>query len=443
LTIRCPDDNAGRLRKWPKPLLRFLSAHRLRQASYAPLLAAGMGIMFLRLLVMAWLLDLAAFAALSAGLIVSSLVTLAACFGLFPHLQRRLPVHLVRGHLRAAGVQMGQTILAALAVALIGLLVAFSNMSAGSISSTAILVGTVHGLAQQLFLIATTESRSNNEPVRYARQHLLRSLLMSAAGIAAALLFGSAEAVLIAEAVVGYAAVLIILAAVRRRFGLPLAKVAPLALRSFKRVNWLSMGTLLIYALISAVIVNLDRWLSAILLSPDDFARYSFAWIVIIAAMSVQALVNASVYPMIARRFALHGARNAFRLTFITSSLLLVLSLLAIGPAVYVVHQAIPRFFPQYAEATSIIAVLAIVAAFKVSEFWSTFLIIGGHERSAVVSLLFGLVAGIALWQFWLLWNPGSGIHLLELAYLPLSLTLTLYIFQFLASVRVIRKSRL
>lgn len=386
-----------------------------------------MGIMMVRLLVMAKLLAVDEFATLSSALILSGFVNTIACFGLFLHLQRMLPIHLARHHYRASVVLMSQTIIAAFGVGGIGIVIGASGISLGGISADMVLLGAIHGLSQQLFLIATTESRSNNETVRYSIQHLLRSLATVLAGVFAAVVVGSASAVLIAEAAVAFISVTMILDAARKRFNARPSKALVLGLRSLRRVDWISTFALLAYSVVVAMSVQLDRWLSSVVLPTEEFASYSFAWIAMIAALSVQALVNASVYPMIARRFALSGRKAAYRLTFLVSFGMLAVCLVPAVLSVFVADYLIARYYPAYLEATTLVPVIALAAIFRISDFWSSFLIIDGKERSTLIATSLSLLGTVAVWYFAI----GGQFSPMHLAYLAAAVSIVTYLVPF------------
>lgn len=408
-------------------LLRFISLRRIRRASYAPLLAIGMGLMMVRLLAMAKLLEIGEFATLSSALILSGLVNTIACFGLFLHLQRMLPIELARHHHRASIVLMSQTIIAAFGVGGIGIIVGASGVSLGGISADMVLLGAIHGLSQQLFLIATTESRSNNETVRYSVQHLLRSLSTVLLGVVAAVVVGSASAVLIAEAAVAFVSVAAILKSAGRRFNATPSKALLLGIRSLRRVDWISMLALLAYSVVVAMSVQLDRWLSSVVLPTKAFASYSFAWIAMIAALSAQALVNASVYPMIARRFALSGRKAAYRLTFLVSFGMLAACLVPAVVGVFVADFLIARYYPAYTDAIALVPILAMAAIFRISDFWSSFLIIDGKERRALIATTLSLLGTVAVWYFAI----GGQFSSVNLAYLAAAVSIVTYVIPF------------
>jgi O-antigen/teichoic acid export membrane protein len=424
------DGNRGASSPGTILLLRFINLRRIRRASYAPLLATGMGLMMVRLLVMAKLLEVGEFATLSSALILSNLVNTIACFGLFLHLQRMLPIELARHHHRASVVLMSQTIIAAFGVGGIGIVIGASGVSLGGISADMVLLGAIHGLSQQLFLIATTESRSNNETVRYSVQHLLRSIATVLLGIVAAVIVGSASAVLIAEAAIAFISVATILSTAGRRFNVAPLKALVLGIRSFRRVDWVSMFALLAYSVVVAMSVQLDRWLSSAVLPIQEFASYSFAWIAMIAALSAQALVNASIYPMIARRFALSGRKAAYRLTFLISFGMLAACLVPAVICVFVADFLIARYYPAYLDATALVPILALAAIFRISDFWSSFLIIDGKERSTLVATTLSLLGTVAVWYFAI----GGQFSPVHLAYLAAAISAVTYVIPFTLS---------
>lgn len=412
---------------------------RIMQASYIPVLAVAMAIMFGRLLVLAKVLDIRAFAELNAALIVSGLIGMLSSLGLFLDLQRKLPGHLAIGQRRAAAVQIGQSILATAVIAAAGLLAAGFQFSNGTITPLAIGLGVFHGASQQLFLIVTTESRSNNEPLRFALQSLSRSLGMVVFAFPIAIATSSAFAVISAESLVTVVATLLISRKVWARLDITLWTSIRLAFRSFGRINWPSMGALLALSLAVTASSNMDRWLSSTQLPHGDFAQYSFAWITLTAAFAVQGLINASVFPMIARRFALHGIRPAFRVTFIATTGMLAVFLTAIIPSVFIADLAIQNVYPAYSAAIAIIPVLSIAAALRVSDFWSSFLVITGNERTSLAINVAAVVISLGLW--WATTGFYTASQSLGLAYLAALIALATYFCSFAASYQFAKRA--
>lgn len=404
-----------------------LTPRRLRQLWYMPLLALAMGLMMARTLVMARLLDVPGFAQFSAGQLVSSTFTMLGCLGLQPLLQREMPVQIVRQRERAAAVLTMQCLLVAAACAALGLLLAAGGLSVAGMGSGLLAVGVLHGLSQQGFLIATVESRSRGETLYFARQNLERAGLAFAAGIAVAVLTGSAGAVLLTEAVVSYLLTWRAMGRVLRPSMLAARQAGAIAIRRLRRLPWASAMALLALMFVGFLFLNADRWFAADLLPHSGFAVYAFAWVLLSVAQSVQIVINASFYPLLARRFASHGRRAAFRLCAIASIGLLAICVAAVWPADWLLGMIVARWFPTYEAAGAIFAIFLIIAALRVADFWTSYLVIVGVERRLLAVYI---VVGILVCGAWLLavrpWS-GEALGVAHVAWLAGSLTVAGY----------------
>lgn len=374
-----------------------VTPRQLRQLWYLPLLAAAMAMMMARVLLMARLLDVPGFARYSAGLLVATTFVMLGCLGLFALFQRDMPVMLARGRSRRAMVRMMQCLL--LAGALAGALIVLALPLGGAeFSADVIGWGLATGLSQQVFLLATTESRSHGEPVRYAWQNLWRAVAILGASGAAAAASGSAAWALAAEAIVSLALSAAIVAAASRRAAIRVRVLAGAAARGWRRLPWRAALVFLALSLATASLMQVDRWLSASLLGTEAFAQYAFAGVAVLIAGAVQSMVNASVYPMIARRYALAGRAVAFALGARVSLAVLAASLLLCLPAYALAAFAIGRWYPAYLPALALLPVLLPVCAARVSDFWSSYLAITGHERKLLALNLAVGALGCAAW---------------------------------------------
>lgn len=378
-----------------------LTPRRLRELWYVPLLAMAMALMLVRILLMARLLDVHGFAEFSAGLLVSSSFAMLACLGLHSILQRDLPVMLIRGRERRGLVLLAQSIVVALGLAIAGGLAALAGGSVAGLSPPLVAIGVLHGLSQQIFLIVTVESRSRGQPLRFAMQMIVRSVALAGVGTFAAIALDSAAAALIAEAAASLALAQASLQTVFRRAGIGALSIYGVALRLMHRVQWHSALALLAVSMIGFVMLYVDRWLAAEMLATDRFALYAFAWTVLMIAQSVQLIVNASVYPLIARRFGTSGVRVAFRIAFRVSMTLLVVGSVLAAPVWWLIDLAVRRWLEPYASAGALIALFVAVAVLRVSDFWTSFLMIVGLETRLLVLNI--SVAGCAM-LLWLTW---------------------------------------
>lgn len=391
--------------------------------AYAPVLAMGMGLMFLRMLLMASLLEIPEFATYSAILVISGVFTAISCLGVYLHLQRALPVYLARSQRRVAITLTSQAVWVAIALCVAAMTLTASGLlgavlDSAVVSGDVLILGALLGLSQQIFLIATTESRSNNEPLRYANQHLVRSVITVFASGTVAGLWGSAAFAIIAEAFVTFVASGLILKGMLDRFSLSMGAAIALGRRSFRRVSWATMLTLLAYSGMQAVSTQVDRWMSSILLGSEAFAQYAFAWIVMIFALSVQALINALVYPMIARKYALQGPDAAYKLALQVSSASLIAFGLA-APAGYFAAAFLVRlYFPDYQSSIALLPMIAIAAVLRVSDFWSSYALVAGLERRLVAATGLSLLVVILGWYGLELLRGSGSVDGVDLSYL-------------------------
>lgn len=410
-----------------------MSKRRIWNLWYAPVLGLAMGLMLARLLVIASLLDVSGFAAFSVGLLVSSTFCMLACLGLQPLLQRELPLLIVRRLEKRGAVLVVQSVFVALACAALAIASQAFGIGVGSISPALIGWGVLHGLSQQLFLIATVESRSRGDPVRFARQSMQRSLLVLAIGAGIAFATSSALWTLAAEAVMSLFLAATLLISQLHASHTKVATIVLVALRRLPKVRWSSAVALLAVTSTAFVVINADRWVAAHLLPPDLFAQYAFAWTLLMMAQSLQVLINASLYPALARRFASEGREAAFRISAKASlGLLLAGTLLAI-PLGALLHASITNWFSAYSGANALLPAFLLIAVLRVSDFWSSFLVISGQEiRLLVQNLAIVLLVTMVFFSRFSERAP----DLLEIAYMAASLSLLNYVGSALAAWR-------
>lgn len=392
----------------PLRLPAGLTPTRLRQLWYVPVLALGMGLMLLRLLVMARLLEVPAFAQYSAGLLVSSSFCMLACMGLQSLLQRELPVMIVRRREQAGGVLLMQcTLMAAVCAVAAVTAVAIGGVSLAGLSPVLLVLALTHGLSQQLFLVATVDSRSRGQPLRFARHNLDRSLLLLPAGAAVAAAGGPAGAVLGTEAAVS---LLLAVWLLRRQFhAIPLRLLGAvrLAWRRLPFTAWRSALALLAVASLGFLALNADRWLAAERLPASAFAPYAFAWTLLMVAQSVQVVINASLYPMLARRYASSGGGSAFNISVRASMGLLAGGIVVALPLWALLDHGIARWFAAYDDARALLPMFLVIALLRVSDFWSSYLVVVGREARLLLLNLLSAAVAVAVW--WLLARPDAG----------------------------------
>jgi O-antigen/teichoic acid export membrane protein len=401
-----------------------MTPRRARQLWYAPVLAFATALMMARLFALARILDIAGFAQVSAAFLVSSTFTMLGALGLQSLLQREMPIMFVRGRERAAQVLLAQCLVAAYASAAIAMLAAFFAPFDFDSPANLVALGILHGLSQQVFLLSSVESRSRGEPLRFALQSLMRALLAAAAGLCAAYLTRSAAWVVAVELAVSLALAHSLL---WRTLGPHTAAILRAAVDRWSRIDWRAAWVLLLVALLGFALTYVDRWGAATLLGAHEFANYAFAGTIVAVALSAQGLVNASVYPMLARLYAREGRRACYRLCAQLSLAGLAGAIVLAVPAYFVLGAAIARWYPGYDVAPALVAPFLVVAAFRVSEFWSNYLMIVGFQgRLLRTNLLAGIAAAIV-------WGAGmfaarSAVDAVAIAWLAVALSVIGYI---------------
>ena len=396
----------------------MLTSRQWRQLWYLPVLAAAMALMMLRLMVAAHLFGVDEFAQYNTGLLLSTTFCMLGCLGLQQLLQRDMPILLARRHERAALVLLLQAVLVGAACALAAVVPAAFAAGIVQAHPMVAVLGVLHGLSQQLFVVVTVESRSRGDALRYAWQNLARAGAVVSGGALVTSATGSPALVLATEAALSLALIAGILGALLRRSRFTLGMLALLAGRGWRRPAWGTAGVMLTISTMSFVLLNLDRWVAVSWLPPAAFAQFTFAAIVLLAAQSIQSMVNATVYPMIARRFGLQGAGAAFRLCCGASLTTFAAALVFAWPAHLLAQFAIGRWFPAYETAVALLWPLLAAAVLRVSDYWSSFLMICNHERQLLKLQLGVCLAAAGGWMLFVAARGGSAPTVLDICWL-------------------------
>jgi O-antigen/teichoic acid export membrane protein len=403
------------------------SRRRLAQLWYAPILTVAIVVMMARVLVFARLLSIDEFGKFNIGMLSSSTFCMLACVGLQMILQREWPVHLVRGLERHGLVRAVQCNIVAIGCAVVGVIAVGASSSIWP-EGRLIALGLGHGLSQQMFVIANFEGRSRGDPVRSANQNLARAMALLLGGVSAAVLTRSAVAIIVTEACISIVISAIIFRGALSRGGMKLILAYKLALRQLPRAPWRSAGILMVVSIVFFLVFNLDRWVAADRLGQAGFAHYAFAWIVLSAAQSAQGVINAAVYPMLARRMGRSGQAAARRFCATLSIGVFIAGAAATFPAWIISERLIVRWFPQYSDTAVLVLIFLGIAVLRVSDFWSSYLIIVGRERAVLLWNVALTTAAASLWAVWL-WGRGSpAIQSLDIAILAAALALCCYV---------------
>jgi O-antigen/teichoic acid export membrane protein len=301
-------------------------------------------------------------------------------------------------------------------------IVLLSDTSLAGISPLLLVVALFHGLSLQIFLVATVESRSRGQALRFANQNLFRALVLMVTSTAVAALGLGAAAVLLTEAV---SSLMLAVWLIREQFhAIPLRLTAAIrfACSRLSRVPWRSALALLAVASLSFFVMNADRWLAAQMLPVSDFAQYSFAWTVLLVAQSAQGVINATLFPLLARCFAMQGGVIAYRTTFKASLFLFAGGALTMLPLWALLDYAITKWFVAYQDARSLLPVFLVISVLRLSDFWSSYLLVIGREARLLTLNFLSASVAILAWVLWIR-RAEDVLQINQVAFLALLLT--------------------
>lgn len=369
----------------------------VRKGFYVPILAASMIVMFLRAPLAAAFIEPLEFATFAAAMLIANAVVMFGAFGYYLQQQREVPRLLVRDDQPAAARSLYDTIYATGLVLITGVAISASGLEVAGLEGHLVALAIVYGFSQQLFLIATVDSKSRGQTTRYALQNLARSLLIILCIVYLGASFPYAELIIGAEIAVNLACALLVLCKVEY-FSIRTLLAHAGSGRLFRHVRARALINLIVVSAIGFFSLNLDRWLAAEMLPPTQFSLYAFAWTIMIGAISVQALVSAAVFPAIALRIETTGVRAGFKLASITSVVSLVFMAAALPVFLVLAYWAVTEFVPAYSAASSVFAALYIAGLFRAADNWSPFLIAGNFEQAMLRTNLAALLTGVTGW---------------------------------------------
>lgn len=380
---------------------QLLLSRVLYHLSYTPILGLAALIGLIRIGIYARLLDVDEFGLLSKLLLISSFFYVVGSFGFQLLAQRDIPARFAEGRYRKGIIILGRagivTSITALAVSLVPL----SGYSPLGVTALAFLFAVLHGWGQQIYMLVVIDIRSRLEMMRYSWQILVRAVFSAAVAVIVAAMGGGAIGIVVAELVITVMLTAKMMEHLLNSTRLSITTFTKLSAKGFNKTEWQVSMVLLVGTVLAFLSISADRWIAAARLSSTEFGLYSFAWISLVVAMSVQALLNAGIFPLIAQRRVAGGSdTNALRITTIVSGGLLIVGLITAFIANALAAWAIPRWYPQYINALPLFPPLLLAAAFRVSDFWSSYLIIV-HRHHLLLKIQFILIL-VPLLYYWL-----------------------------------------
>jgi O-antigen/teichoic acid export membrane protein len=382
--------------------MRTTLARGVAHFSYTPALAFAAAVTLGKLIVYAGLIDVGQFGLLGKMLLVSAAFGVAGSLGMQSVASRDVPALFARGRDRRGLRSLAQTLAVTTVVAVAASLVAASGAAPLGLRPAEFVLSLLHGWAQSAFLTATFESRSRLEMNRYARDTAVRSVLTALAGILAAAAGWGGTGILVSEFAVTLLSFAVVAARAvgRTQFGARLLALS--VLRRGWRLPWRAALVMLAGIIVAFVSSNLDRWIAAEHLERTAFGQYAFAWLTLVAAQSAQALLNSGLLPLLARRRAQSLEASAFRLTRLLSLSLLVGGLVLAWPLTSALSLTVDHALPKYGDALDLVAPMLLAAVLRLSDFWSSLLIVLEREGTVLAGQVIAVAAagaGFVLWM--------------------------------------------
>ncbi len=379
----------------------------------------------------------AEFAYYSAVMVISSAFCTIGAFGYHYSLQRELPVFFLRERVRIGRVLVLQNVFITILVLLILVFVTLSSPNFAGLTDNEIITALFHGFSQQLFLIATMESKSFEQNKRYSYQNLSRSIIVVIFVSIMCASYSSAKFVILSEFFINTLTSLAIMYVFLSKDKLGLLGISIIALKKIKDIDFNASFALMLVSITGYLCANIDRWYGVLYLDSKSFSYYSFAGIILISAYSVQAVINSFFYTVLVRAYAEKGKLEAFRYVFRLSSALLLLGIVISFPAYWITQLIINNLWMQYAESIRILPYLFIISAMAVSDFYTSYLIVVREEVKLLILKLTVTLVGFFFWWVFFITEQDA---LLRVTLLGFIVALFNYLFVFFMAVRCFRK---
>jgi O-antigen/teichoic acid export membrane protein len=384
----------------PSSAAASLLERALRFFSYVPLLGLSAVISLAKLMIYARLVPADEYGAISQIFLVGNTFGIIGSLGFYLLALRELPGLHVRRREFGMAILLTQSVIVSTLCALTASLVlvpfAATGVSSLKVGGAGLAIGLFYAWSQLGFQIVTTDARSRLEMTRYSADMAVRAIVTTAAGVAAIAIGWPAYAVVLAEIILTLAVSLWIGAGVVARTKIAVARLIGMAARRLKLAAWRAAIVLMLGSLLGFLTSAADRWLAAFFLDLKQFGYYAFAWTSIAMAQTFQFLINASLFPLISRRYWASSSREAFQLSAVLSLGLAVVGAAAAAALAPFVDMVIDRWFPQQVGAIALVEPLLIAAVLRVADFWSSFLLVIRRE-TLLLNLQIATLIGASL----------------------------------------------
>jgi O-antigen/teichoic acid export membrane protein len=350
----------------------------IHKIAFFPLIALANFLMFFRLLALAKIFNLSDFGQFSMGMLIANSFCLFGGVGFYQLLQQKLPRLHISKKKKEALILTNQAIVSTLSIFIIVVLIIFAFAGKLRYEPLFLLISAFAGLSQQLFLVFTLQSRSANDSLGYSLEILIRNFSVTITIVMLAIFFQSPVLCILTDAILTFVIGFIIFFKNYNFFSL---NYFFLSIKLLKNVEWKKIIYLFMLSAFGFFIANADRWIAGIYFDKQKFGLYSFGFLILTISQSVQAIINVVTFPSISNIYQIYGAKKAFIYTKKIAILAITIAACFLPFFFFLANFMIGRFYPSFFSVKYVIALFMIVSLFKISDFWSSFLIISGKEK--------------------------------------------------------------
>jgi len=357
--------------------------------SYLPTIGFSAFFSLARIAVYAHLLDVEDFGLLTKLLLVSALFGVVGSFGFQLLAQRDLPSLFYGGRYKAGLISLSKAVIVTTIFALLMFAYSLLDLPIAGISGLLLCCAITHGWSQQVFMLTLIDARSRLEMTHYAKQSLFKTISTFLVAMVVLMFGGGVVGIAIAEIAVALLVGMALISKTTKNIKKSLLWVA--AIRGFKGKEIKTATQIFTCAFLAFLGTNIDRWLAAEYLDSGDFGQYSFAWISLTAALSVQSLLNAGIFPLVSRKRKEKNSDTAFKITAYISLAMLFAGIIITISVLIFAQWFIPNNYQRYAPAIPLLMPLLFAAVLRISDFWSSYLIVV-HRHHSLMKMQFFLI---------------------------------------------------
>ncbi len=414
-------------------MIKIKAKNLFKNMSHYPLLLFASVLMMTKSLVYAHGLPIASYGLIAKLILWSSFCLFFMSFGIYALALKKLPVYYdqVKKILVVNIISNFYVVTLATSV-FIQLLVCI--LYCFNILNVIFLWLPIYSISQALFLFHTSLQRSKKRFVSYSYIMLFRAALLLATLIISIQYTKSIVILIFIETLLNFIFshknmqlrnyFKIMRSSLTRLFRVGLTQRHKKTLKAALLLG-LSDVVLLVY-------FGLDNILASLLLPTSVYAKYAFAALIFSVCTTIQRIINSNVYTHSGVLIGRGLYKKPFNSISKISVALFATFTVFIWPVYEIIKHTILLYLPKYAASIQIIIVLLLSGFFRLTDFYTSFLILCDKERfiifCSILFAFFGCVLLVIISDFW------GGLTTEIFAYFSLALSFVMYVSCFLFS---------